>query len=179
MKSFWYSLILVICLFSIVSCGPSSEELMVAVKGTIDAFTPLPTFTPNATFTPYSTYTPYPTATSEPTIAITRIVVQTPTPNLSNSNCKPIAIMDYSNNTKAFTMLQAHVATLPDVRSVSYTINERLYSNSLSHLVFVRYVSDSDGEVYSKRYIVYVDEFGWAEGVFSIDGQCWVDGPHK
>jgi hypothetical protein len=167
-----------ILLFLITSCSPSTEELKIAIEGTMGAFTPLPTFTPNATLTPYSTYTPYPTFTTQPTVAVTRMVIQTPTPNLSDSSCKPITTMDYSNNSKAFTMLQAYVATLPDVRSVSYTVNEKLYSNSLSHIVFVRYVSDSDGQVYSKRYIVYVDEFGWAEGVFSIDGQCWVDGPH-
>ena len=121
---------------------------------------------------------PYPSSTPQPTIVVTRVVVQTPTPDLSKYGCKPMTNMDYSNNTNAFVMLQAYVAKLPGVRSVSSTINERLYSNSLSHIVFVTYVTDDDGKVYSKRYIVYLKEFGWKNGVFSIDGQCWVDGPH-
>ncbi|MDW7755473.1 MAG: hypothetical protein SCH68_09935 [Brevefilum sp.] len=167
-----------VALLLLVSCSPSPSVVQTEVAEVVNAFTPYPTYTPFFTLTPYSTYTPYPTSTPEPTIAVTRVVVQSPTPNFSGDDCKPMAIMSYDNNTNAFAMLQAHVATLPDVRTVSYTINERLFSNSLSHIVFVRYVADQDGEVYSKRYIVYLDEFGWSEGVFSVDGQCWIDGPH-
>ena len=86
--------------------------------------------------------------------------------------------MDYTDNPSAILMLQAYVAKLPGVRTVSYTINEKLYSNSLSQLVHVTYIAEEDGKVYSKRYIVFLDEYSWFEGVFSIDGQCWVDGPH-
>jgi len=69
------------------------------------------------------------------------------------------------------------VSQLPDVKSVSYTIPEPLYGNTLSELFFVQYTS-TDGKDYAKRYIVYVKEFGWLNGTFSIDGQCWVDPPH-
>lgn len=73
--------------------------------------------------------------------------------------------------------LQAYVSTLPSVRSVSYVIPERLYSNTKSQLFHVTYVADNDGKVYSKRYIVYLAKFGWKNAVFSIDGQCWIDPP--
>jgi len=173
------TIIFSVFIFLLTSCGLSPEKMQGVIEGTIEAYTPYPTFTPYPTLTSYSTYTPYPTPTSQPTIAVTRIVIQTPAPDLSDSDCTPMKLMDYSNNTNAFAMLQAYVASLPDVHTVSYTINERLYSNTLSHIVFVRYVAEEDGEVYSKRYIVYLDEFGWSEGVFSIDGQCWIDGPHR
>jgi len=179
MKKAIYCGILFFFLTILTSCSLLTENIISSVQGTIEAYTPYPTLTAYPTLTPFSTYTPYPTATAEPTIAVTRVVIQTPTPDLSDDDCKPMQVMDYSNNTNAFAMLQAYVATLPGVRSVSFTINEKLYSNTLSHIVFVRYVAEEDGEVYSKRYIVYLEEFGWSEGVFSIDGQCWVDGPHK
>lgn len=86
--------------------------------------------------------------------------------------------MDYSDNSKAFILLQAYVSSLPDVRQVSCTIPERLYSNTLSNIVFVIYVSNDDGKVYSKIYTICVKEFGWSTRVYSIDGQCWIDGPH-
>lgn len=130
--------------------------------------TSYPTFTPYPTLTLDPTYTPYPTATNRP--VVTRVVVQTPTPNLFNEDCTPLIATDYSDNSKAFILLQAYVASLPDVRQVSYTIPERLYSNTPSHIVFVSYVSNDDGKVYSKRYIIYVKEFGWSTGVYSIDG---------
>jgi hypothetical protein len=170
-------LVLLIFYF-LVACTPSPEKVGIAIEGTLEAYTPEPSSTPYPTLTPYSTYTPYPTATKQPTIMVTRIVVQTPTPKDRTNSCKPMTNMDYSNNTNAILMLQAYVATLPDVQTVSYTVNEKVYSNTLSQLVFVRYVSETDGQVYSKRYIVYLDEFGWSEGVYSIEGQCFVDGPH-
>jgi hypothetical protein len=86
--------------------------------------------------------------------------------------------MNYSDNSKVAILLQAYVSTLPNVKSVSYIIPERLYINTLSQLFHVNYVDSTDGKVYSKRYIVYLTEFGWKNAVFSIDGQCWIDQPH-
>lgn len=86
--------------------------------------------------------------------------------------------MDYSDNLKIAIQLQAYVLGLPSVKSVSYVILEKLYSNTLSELFYVRYVDSSDGKVYSRRYIGYIKEFGWKNAVFSIDGQCWIDPPH-
>lgn len=85
--------------------------------------------------------------------------------------------MDYSDNNKVMILLQAYVSALPDVKSVSLVIPEKLYNNSTSQLFHVTYVSSADGKVYSKRYIVYMQEFGWKNAVFSIDGQCWIDPP--
>lgn len=168
MKKSWLFLIIGIVL---AGCARIEDYVDERVVGTLNSFTPIPTYTP------YPTSTPYPTLTAQPTVVITKIVVRTPIPDRSDDRCKPMTNMNYEDNNKAFVMLQAYVATLPDVRQVSYTIPEKLYSNSLSHIVHVTYVSDSDGEKYSRRYLVYLSEFGWKKGVFSIDGQCWIDGP--
>ena len=165
-------LIGLVLLLLLSSCSVIESSISKKVAGTVAAYTPIPTSTS------FPTYTPYPTATAVPTIAITRVVVQTPTPHYSDDYCKPMTQMDYTDNPSAILMLQAYVSTLPGIQTVSYTINEKLYSNSLSQLVHVTYVAEEDGQVYSKRYIVFLNEFSWFEGVFSIDGQCWVDGPH-
>ena len=171
-------IVLVFIMIVMIVSACSSPTLQ-PIQTSVPTQTLRPTYTPYPTLTVWPTYTSYPTVTPQPTIVVTRVVVQTPTPDISNSRCVPMTNMDYSDNSKAFILLQAYVASLPDVRQVSYTIPERLYNNSLSHIVHVTYVSDSDGRIYSKRYIVYVKEFGWSDGVFSIDGQCWVDGPHN
>jgi hypothetical protein len=139
---------------------------------TQDASIPIPTQTANPT------YTFYPSSTPQPPTYVTRVVVQTPTNQRSSDDCKPITTMDYSDNSKVAILLQAYVAGLPGVKSVSLVIPERLYSNTMSELFHVSYTDASDGKQYSKRYIVYLTEFGWKNAVFSIDGQCWIDPPH-
>jgi hypothetical protein len=160
---------LAICL--LVACAPSPQAIQVAIAQTQAVWTKVPTQTY------YPSQTPYPTSTPNPTIVVTKIFVWTPTPDNSKSGCKPIANMDYSDNSKVMIQLQAYVGTFSDVRSVSYVIPEQLYSNTKSQLFHVEYVSATDGKVYSKRYIVYLTEFGWKNAVFSIDGQCWIDPP--
>ena len=150
----------VICLATILltACSPSPQVIQAAIAETQAAWTQIPSYTP------------------QPTIVVTRVVEQTPVPNNQNS-CKPIINMDYSDNKKFDVLLLDYVSQLPDVKSVSYTIPEPLYGNTLSELFFVQYTS-TDGKDYAKRYIVYVKEFSWLNGTFSIDGQCWVDPPH-
>jgi hypothetical protein len=159
-------LFLLLSLVFLASCTPSQQAILTALAETKEAWTPIPT------------QTAYPTLTPRPTIAITKVVVWTPTPNNLSSDCKPITNMNYSDNSKVAILLQAYVSTLPNVKSVSYIIPERLYINTLSQLFHVNYVDSTDGKVYSKRYIVYLTEFGWKNAVFSIDGQCWIDQPH-
>ena len=180
MKKLLFMLIIA-CLLS--SCAPSPEQLAVPVQLTLTSIpsaTAYPTNTPYPTLTPYATYTPFPTLTPNPTYTIqpTKVKVVTPTNPYTTTACKPIDNMDYTDNMKASIKLQAYVSDLPDVKTVSYVIPERLYSNTLSQLYFVQYVAKSDNKVYSKRYIVYVKEFGWKKGVFSLDGQCWIDPMH-
>jgi hypothetical protein len=152
----------------LAACAPFKIVVEHAVAKTqTAAWTPIPTQTP------YPTLTPYPTQTEA---IITQVFVWTPT--YANNNCKPISKIDYSDRSKMMADLQAYVGELSGVRSVSYVIPERLYSNSNSESFHVTFVSSSDGKVYSKRYIVYVKEFGWKNAVFSIDGQCWIDPPH-
>lgn len=159
-----YFLIIVILLMT--SCTPSSTLIQTAVAGTQTVWTPVPTCTPQLTYTP------------QPTIVVTRVVVEIRTPVPPNKDsCKPLTNMDYSDNTKVSILLQAYVSQLPGVTSVHYVIPERLYSNTLSQLFHVQYTA-TDGKVYSKRYIVYLKEFGWQNATFSIDGQCWIDPPH-
>jgi hypothetical protein len=173
---------LLICLLFLQSCNPSPSGLQTVAAGTLVASTqaptqaPYPTSTPNPTLTTNPTYTPYPTFTEQP--VVTQVVVQTPTPDLSNINCTPLTNMDYTDDTKAFVLLQTYVSSLPDVRQLSYIVPEKIYSDTLSNIVLVRYIAKSNAQYYSKKYIIYMDEFGWSTGVFSIDGQCWIDGPH-
>ena len=157
---------IIICLAIILlaACSPSPQAFETAIAETQSVWTQIPSSTPQ------------PTYTIQPTIVVTRVVVQTPIP-LNKGSCKPLINMDYSDNTKVAVLLQAYVSQLPDVKSVSYTIPEKLYSNTLSELFFVQYTS-TDGTTYSKRYIVYMNEFGWKNATFSIDGQCWIDAPH-
>lgn len=164
--------IIVILILLATGCGPTQGDFQKAVFATLTAY---PTVTPYPSLTPFPTYTPYATATQQPALMVTRVVIQTPTPKYTDSQCKPMDKMDYSNNSKAALMLQSYVASLPGVRQVSYVIPEKLYSNTLSQLYHVTYVDDNDGKVYSKRYIVYMSELGWTPKVFSIDGQCWIN----
>jgi hypothetical protein len=126
------------------------------------------------TQSPYPSQTPYPTQTKA---VVTRVFVWTPTVDPNNDDCKPISAMDYSDRSKMMVDLQAYVGGLPNVKSVSYVIPEKLYSNTISELFHVTFVALNDGKVYSKRYIVYAREFGWKNAVFSIAGQCWIDPP--
>jgi len=165
------NLILILIALLLVACAPSPQAIRAAIAQTQAVWTRVPTQTP------YPTQTRYPTQTPRPTIVVTQAYVWTPTPDQSNSNCTPITTVDYTDNSKMMIDLQAYVGTLPSVKSVSYVIPELLYSNSKSQIVHVTYVSSDDGKVYSKRYIVYVTEFGWKNAVFSVDGQCWIDPP--
>jgi hypothetical protein len=148
----------------LAGCAPMTIPIQTAVAGTQAVWTSIPTYTPQPTYTP------------PPPIVVTRVVIQTPAPKSTN-DCKPLTNMNYSDNTKVAILLQAYVSQLPDVKSVSYTIPEKLYSNTLSEIFFVQYTS-TDGKNYAKRYIVYMNEFGWQTSTFSIDGQCWIDPPH-
>jgi hypothetical protein len=166
-------LILFAMSFMLSGCASSDAAIQNAIAATQLKWTPIPSQTPYATYTPIPTNTPNPTSTP---LVVTLHDIWTPTPDLSDSSCTPITNMDYSNNSKVGVLLQAYVSSLPDVKSVSYTIPERLYSNTLSQIIFVQYVN-TDGKIFAKRYIVYMKEFGWFNGVFSIDGQCWIDPP--
>jgi len=150
----------------LTACAPSLPTIETAIAETQAAYTAIPTYTLQPTYTP------------QPKIVVTRVVVRTPVPQDQESNCKPITNMDYSNNTNVAVLLQAYVSQLPGVQSVSLVYPRRLYSNSLSESFHVSYINSDDGKVYSKSYIVYLTEFGWKNGVFSIDGQCWIDPPH-
>jgi hypothetical protein len=163
-----------IIMFALImsGCAPSERAIQTAIAEIQPAGTPIPSQTP------YPTYTFYPTNTPQPPIYVTRVFIETPTNQRSGDACKPITTMDYSDNSKVAILLQAYVAGLPGVKSVSLVYPERLYTNSTSELFHVSYTDATDGKQYSKRYIVYMNEFGWKNAVFSIDGQCWIDPPH-
>lgn len=155
------------CLFLLVillcACAPSRSKMQAAMDATATSWTPVPS------------QTPYPTYTPQPTVMITKVVYQTPVPS-NTDDCVPIKDMNYENNSKAAIKLQSYVGELPDVQSVSITVPEKLYSNTISQLYYVQY-TNTEGDNFAKRYIVYMKEFGWKNGVFSIDGQCWINGP--
>jgi hypothetical protein len=165
---------IIVCLVTVLmgACAPSQEAIQAAIAQTQSALALLQTQNPLPTSTPYPTYTP------RPPIYVTRVFIETPTNQQSNDACKPITTMYYTDNSKVAILLQAYVAGLPGVKAVSLVYPERLYPNSISESFHVNYTDASDGKTYSKRYIVYMSEFGWKNAVFSIDGQCWIDPPH-
>jgi hypothetical protein len=167
-----FTIIVFLAVILLPACAPSQQAIQTAIAETQAAGTPIPTQTayPSSTF--------YPTNTPQPPIYVTRVFIETPTNQRSGDACKPITTMDYTNNSKVATLLQAYVIGLPGVKSVSLVYPERLYSNTTSELFHVSYTDASNGQQYSKRYIVYMNEFGWKNAVFSIDGQCWIDPPH-
>ncbi|HNS07167.1 MAG TPA: hypothetical protein PKK09_04350 [Anaerolineaceae bacterium] len=155
------SILLLSVFVILVGCSPSPEAIGQALSMTQTA---LPTQTP------YPTYTPQPT--------IVKIVIQTPKPDYLSSDCKPITNMIYGDLYKEINILKSYVETLPDVKVTTYELPEQLYSNTKSHLVFIDYISKEDGKTYAKRYIIYENEFGWKNSIFSLDGQCWIDPPN-
>lgn len=161
-----FSNVFFVVLFSIglcTSCAPSTEIINEAIQQTMVSWTPIPSQTPVPTYTP------------RPTIVITKMV--TPTPKYKTSYCKPLTGMTYDQLWNSINILQTYMLSFSDVRTLSYAIPEQLYSNVRSNIVHITYVSKEDGETYSRRFIVYFDEQDWGRGVFSIDGQCWIDGP--
>lgn len=84
--------------------------------------------------------------------------------------------MDYSSIQSSSSRLQGFVANLHDTDHVSYAVRNTLWNNADSKIHGITYVSD-DGTTYSRQFLVYVDELGWEEGTFYIDGQCWLDSP--
>lgn len=164
MKKMISVMVLIILL---VGCAPLIQE---AVQKTQVAWTQVPSQTPFPTYTPFPTFTPQPT--------ILKVIIQTPTPKDMDGDCKPITNMDYSDLWKSINLLQAYMEEMPGILRVSTALTEKLYSNTDSYLVYIRYINEEDNETYSKRYVVNKKEFGWSEGVFSLDGQCWIDPPN-
>jgi|GEM_PF-1137118 len=182
--------VVVMIVLSLAGCAPSAATIQTAIAKT-EAARPTMTFTPvppTATKTITLTITPTitKTQTAAPTqtpVTIVKIVVQTPTLDTTKWGCAPITKMNYSSLSKMMILLQAYVSEQSGVRAVSYAIPENLYNNVNSQAIYISYVDDTDGKVYAKRFIVYMDEdpkrkLEWKNGVFSIDGQCWIDPLH-
>jgi hypothetical protein len=161
-----FPVIACLAIIFISGCLPSTQSIQNAIAGTQAAWTTVPTQTPKIETR---------VETQVVTQIATRVVIQTPVP--SGTSCVQITGVTYSDISKVIVQLQAYVSKMTDVQSVSYAIPERLYSNTSSELVHITYVS-TDGKVYSRRYIIYIKEFSWKEGIYSVDGQCWIDPPH-
>jgi len=166
----------------ITACAPSTSQIQTSIAQTQAVWTPIPTQTAFPTIIKVITqtqtdWTPTATQTAVPTVVI--IIVQTPTPAYSDTLCKPIENMSYENMWKSIAILQAYVNQFEDVKQTTYAVPEPLYSNTLSYLVHIEYVSKTDGKTYSRRYIVYFKEFSWLNAIYSIDGQCFIDPPHS
>ena len=84
--------------------------------------------------------------------------------------------MDYSSIQSSSSRLQGFVANLHDTDHVSFAVRNTLWNNADSKIHGITYVSD-DGKTYSRQFLVFVNELGWEEGTFYIDGQCWLDPP--
>jgi uncharacterized protein (DUF3084 family) len=94
--------------------------------------------------------------------------------------CDPYSMdqlkMDYSSLQSSSSRLQGFVANLDDTDHVSNSVRNTLWNNADSKIHGITYVSD-EGNTYSRQFLVYVNELGWDEGTFYIDGQCWLDPP--
>ena len=55
------------------------------------------------------------------------------------------------------------------------TTRDTIWNNTDTKLHGVYYTSSKDNERYLAWFLVYFEEFGWSEGTFWLDGQCWLD----
>ena len=92
--------------------------------------------------------------------------------------CEDTLEMDYSSVLAASSRLMAYVDGLPQIDHISTSFRNTLWNNADFKIYGVTYVAD-DRETYSMQFLVFFNEFGMKEGVFYVDGQCWLDSPVK
>ena len=90
--------------------------------------------------------------------------------------CEDKLDMDYSSVMAASSRLMAYVDGLPSVDHTSTSFRNTLWHNADTKIYGISYVAD-DRETYSVQFLVFFNEFGLKEGVFYVDGQCWLDSP--
>lgn len=54
-------------------------------------------------------------------------------------------------------------------------MRDTIWGKTNTRLHGITYVDSTDNERYLTWFLVYFDEFGWDEGVFWLEGQCWLE----
>jgi len=83
--------------------------------------------------------------------------------------------MSYGDILNSSTNLMAWVANQPWATRANSTMRDTIWTNTDTKLHGVFYTSSEDNQQYLTWFLVYYDEFGWEEGVFWLDGECWLD----
>lgn len=83
--------------------------------------------------------------------------------------------MNYQDIFSASTNLMAWVTNQEWALRASSTIRDAIWNNTDTKLHGVYYIDPTDNEMYVSWFLVYFDEFGWREGVFWLDKQCWLE----
>ena len=98
------------------------------------------------------------------------------TSEVSNYICDDtISNMSYGDILNSSTNLMAWVANQSWATRANSTIRDTIWNNTDTKLHGVVYTASEDNQQYLTWFLVYYDEFGWEEGVFWLDGQCWLD----
>ena len=83
--------------------------------------------------------------------------------------------MTYQDILTISSRLMAWVTNQSWAERSNMTVRDTIWSNTDTKLHGVHYTSADDGERYLTWFLVYFDEFEWREGVFWLDGQCWLE----
>ena len=83
--------------------------------------------------------------------------------------------MTYDDILTVSSNLMAWVTYQPWADRSNMTVRDSVWNNTDTKLHGVHYTASEDGQRYLTWFLVYFDEFGWSEGVFWLDGQCWLE----
>jgi hypothetical protein len=83
--------------------------------------------------------------------------------------------MTYNDILTISSTLMAWVTNQDWAERSNMTVRDTIWNNTDTKLHGVHYTSAEDGERYLTWFLVYFDEFGWREGVFWLDGECWLE----
>jgi chromosome segregation ATPase len=88
-----------------------------------------------------------------------------------------LSSMKYNNLIDASTIMSAWWAQQPNVKRVTGSYRDKIWSNALTGIHGINYIYEVDNQEYVEHFLVYFDDFGMKPGVFWIKGQCWLDTP--
>ena len=83
--------------------------------------------------------------------------------------------MTYNDILTVSSNLMAWVTYQSWAERSNMTVRDTIWNNTDTKLHGVYYTASDDGERYLTWFLVYFDEFGWSDGVFWLDGQCWLE----
>jgi hypothetical protein len=83
--------------------------------------------------------------------------------------------MEYEDILDISTILSGWWATQPGVERVQGSYRDTIWSNAMTKIHAIRFVSSEDHQPYVEHFLVYFDELAMEHGVFWIGHQCWLD----